>query len=73
MPPMGGSPRYTRAMDGPHIVIEPDPVIEAFKKDVDRSLLRESLKMTPEERLRRMQAALHGVVALREAVKKNRP
>lgn len=27
-----------------------DPVIEAYKKDVDRTLLRENLKLTVEER-----------------------
>ena len=32
--------------------LEPDPVIEAYKKDVDRTLLRENLKRTVEERLR---------------------
>lgn len=32
--------------------IEPDPVLEAYKKDVDRTLLRENLKRTPDERLR---------------------
>jgi hypothetical protein len=32
----------------------PDPVIEAYKKDVDRSLLRENLKLTPDERLRKL-------------------
>jgi hypothetical protein len=31
---------------------EPDPVIEAYKKDIDRTLLRENLKRTVEERLR---------------------
>ncbi|MGH9532495.1 MAG: hypothetical protein ACRD2Q_08885 [Terriglobales bacterium] len=38
--------------------IDPDPVIEAYKKDIDRSLLRENLKLTVEERfeeLRRLQ------------------
>jgi 3-hydroxyisobutyrate dehydrogenase-like beta-hydroxyacid dehydrogenase len=30
--------------------IEPDPVIEAYKKDVDRTLLRENLRRTLEER-----------------------
>ena len=30
--------------------IEPDPVIEAYKKDVDRTLLRENLRRTPEQR-----------------------
>ncbi|HEY3194252.1 MAG TPA: hypothetical protein VGK42_03350 [Candidatus Dormibacteraeota bacterium] len=32
--------------------LEPDPVIEAFKKDVDRTLLRRNLGLTVEERLR---------------------
>jgi hypothetical protein len=31
--------------------IEPDPVIEAYKAGVDRSLLRERLKRTPAERV----------------------
>ncbi|MEM9702565.1 MAG: hypothetical protein AAF907_08990 [Planctomycetota bacterium] len=30
--------------------ITPNPVIEAFKKDVDRTLLRENLRRTPAER-----------------------
>jgi len=30
---------------------EPDPVIEAYKKDIDRTLLRENLKKTVAERL----------------------
>lgn len=29
----------------------PDPVIEAFKRDIDRTLLRESLRRTSEQRL----------------------
>ncbi|MDN5942572.1 MAG: hypothetical protein L0H94_11870 [Nitrospira sp.] len=29
---------------------QPDPVIEAYKRDVDRSLLRENLKLTVEQR-----------------------
>ncbi len=32
--------------------LELDPVIEAYKKDVDRTLLRERLKRTVDERLR---------------------
>jgi hypothetical protein len=31
--------------------LEPDPVIEVYKKDVDRTLLRQNLRRTPEERL----------------------
>ena len=33
------------------VSLEPTPVIEAYKKDVDRTLLRENLKLTPAERL----------------------
>ncbi|MDO8794531.1 MAG: hypothetical protein Q7J25_07930 [Vicinamibacterales bacterium] len=33
-------------------VIEPDPVIEAFKKDIDRTLFDRTLRLTVEERLR---------------------
>ncbi len=32
----------------------PDPVIDAYKKDVDRTLLRENLKLNVEERLRQL-------------------
>lgn len=31
--------------------LEPDPVIEAYKRDIDRSLLRDNLKLTIEQRL----------------------
>lgn len=34
----------------------PDPVIEAYKKDVDRTLLAENLKKTPEQRVRALMA-----------------
>ena len=34
--------------------LEPDPVIEAYKKDVDRTLLRENLKRSVEERLKNL-------------------
>ncbi len=59
-------------MDANHPGLEPDPVIEVFKRDVDRTLLRENLKLTPDERLRRMQAALRGVLELRHAFDKAR-
>lgn len=36
------------------VSLEPDPVIERYKKDVDMSLLKENLKLTPEERIVRM-------------------
>lgn len=31
--------------------LTPQPVIEAFKKDIDRTLIRENLKLFHEERL----------------------
>lgn len=34
--------------------MDPDPVIEAYKKDVDRTLLRENLKLTVEQRLQKL-------------------
>lgn len=37
------------------ITIAPDPVIEVYKKDIDRTLLRENLKLTPEARLIKLQ------------------
>jgi hypothetical protein len=32
--------------------VERDPVIEAYKKDIDRTLVRENLELPVEERLR---------------------
>jgi hypothetical protein len=51
----------------------PDPVTEAYKKDVDRSLLRENLKLTPEARIRKLQDFVSFTFALREAGRKARP
>lgn len=34
--------------------LRPDPVIEAIKKDIDRSQLRANLALTPDERVRKM-------------------
>lgn len=33
-----------------------DPVIEAYKKDIDRTLIRENLKLTVEDRFRKAMA-----------------
>jgi hypothetical protein len=52
--------------------LEPDPVIEAYKAHVDRTLLRENLKLTPDERLRKMLAAQRFVLALRAAGERDR-
>ena len=38
------------------IRLEQNPVIEAYKKDVDRTLIRENLKLTAEQRLWKLMA-----------------
>jgi hypothetical protein len=47
--------------------LEPDPVIEAYKKDIDRTLIRENLKLTVEERFRKMMAFARFARELRRA------
>ena len=51
------------------VSLDPDPTIEAYKKDVDRTLLRENLKLTTTERVDRMTAALR----FAEEVRRSRP
>jgi hypothetical protein len=46
-----------------------DPIVEAFKKDVDRTLLRENLKLTPEERFRKCEQLMRSVLELRGAAR----
>jgi hypothetical protein len=41
LPPSGRIPRH-----------EADPMVEAYKRDIDRTLLRENLRRSVEERLR---------------------
>jgi hypothetical protein len=45
--------------------LTPDPVIEHYKKDVDRTLLREQLKLTPQQRLEKMVALMRALDELR--------
>ncbi len=47
---------------------EPDPVIEAYKKDVDVTLIRENLKLTPDQRIQKLMAMQRAVEELRRAV-----
>ena len=51
--------------------LEPDPVIEAYKKDVDRTLLRENLKLTPGQRLEKLSAFMRSLAEL-ETLKEER-
>ena len=67
--------RGTEAVAGPH-VLEPagycDPVIKVYKKDVDRTLLRENLKLTVEERFLKFERYWEYAQELREAGRKSR-
>jgi hypothetical protein len=45
----------------------PDPVIEHYKRDVDRTLLREHLKLTPLQRLEKLVAFMRDLDELRHA------
>jgi hypothetical protein len=46
---------------------EPDPVIEAYKRDVDRTLIRENLRLTVEERFEKLMRLLEFAEELRRA------
>jgi hypothetical protein len=43
-----------------------DDIIEVYKKDVDRGLLREALKLTPTQRLQRLVELTRFTEALRQ-------
>ncbi len=47
--------------------LKPDPVIEAYKKDVDRTLLRANLARSVEERLRNLARLQRFAETLRRA------
>jgi hypothetical protein len=47
--------------------LDPDPVIEAYKRDVDMTLIREQLKRTVQERFERLMALQRFAEELRRA------
>ncbi len=49
-----------------------DPVIEAYKKDVDRTLIRENLKLTVEQRFEQLMDLQRFAEELREAGRRAR-
>ena len=53
--------------------LEPDPVIEAYKRDVDRTLIREQLRRSVDERVRRMIGALRLAEELRASGRRRLP
>jgi hypothetical protein len=44
-----------------------DPVVEAYKKDVDRTLIRENLKLSVEERFLKAMALMRFAEEMRRA------
>jgi hypothetical protein len=46
---------------------EPDPVIEAYKRDVDRTLIRENLRLLVEERFEKLMRLQEFAEELRRA------
>ena len=60
-----------RAAGGPSVETDRyvDPVIEAYKKDVDRTLIRENLKLTVDQRLQNLEAMMRDLEELRESVR----
>jgi hypothetical protein len=46
---------------------KPDPVIEAYKKDVDRTLLRENLRLTAQQRFENLMQLQRFAGELRKA------
>jgi hypothetical protein len=49
-----------------------DDIIDLYKKDIDRTLIRENLKLSPEERLRKAQQMAKMAEELREAGRRAR-
>lgn len=47
-----------------------DEIIEVYKKDVDRTLIRENLKLTPDERVRKMLRFRDTVLQIQGAAKR---
>ena len=62
--------RYTGHMAGGRLA---DPLIDAFKKDVDRTLLRENLRLTPEQRIQKLQDFVAFIARMQEAGRRARP
>ena len=53
-------------------VLPPDPVVEAYKAHVDRTLIRENLRLTPDQRVRQLQQLVRFADELKKAGKRLR-
>ena len=51
---------------------DPDPVIEAYKRDVDRTLIRENLRLSVEERFEQLMKLQEFAEELRRAGRDHR-
>jgi len=49
------------------VILRPDPVIEAYKKDIDRTLLRENLRLSVQERIDKFLSAYQLAEEIRKA------
>ena len=58
--------------DSPENVNDLDPVIEAYKKDIDVSLIRENLRLTVDERFQQLMKLQQFAEDLRRAGRKAR-
>ena len=52
--------------------IEPDPVIEAYRKHIDRTLIRENLRLTVDQRFQQLMALQRFAKELQNAGRKAR-
>ena len=49
-----------------------DPVIEAYKKDIDRTIIRENLKLTVEQRISNLEAFMRDAEEMRRAMRRGK-
>lgn len=49
-----------------------DPVVEFYKKDIDRTLLRENLKLTVQQRLDKLERFMKDLQTVRGAARRAR-
>lgn len=61
------------AMSRQDAQLEPDPVIEAHKKDVDRTLIRENLRLSVEQRFEALMRLQEFAEELRRAGRALKP
>ena len=67
-----GNPLLAEDAEVTRSELEPDPVIEAYKRHVDRTLIRENLKRSVEERFLALIELQRFARGLREAAEETR-